>query len=103
MEPGLLVVVAPDPTRGARIADRPCLVHRPERERVLATAEQAVDLDAPAVHTVDDADVTDAAATNPTGARDDRAGSWIGRLGHHGFVHRLGVLRTIRVGEASPT
>src|ERR671919_1896013 len=57
-------ILAPHGARGAGVADEARLVHRAQRERVLATAQQAVDLDAGAVGRRQDRHVAHGAAAD---------------------------------------
>ena len=79
-------ILAPDRARRAGVADRPCFVHGPERQWVVDATEQTVDLDR-GWAARDDADVTDGAASNPTGSRDAASVvTPLDRMYSHGFA-----------------
>jgi hypothetical protein len=61
----LILVLSPDRTRRARVADGPRLIHAAERERMILATEQAVDLDSGRVAR-EDADEPDRAAADAT-------------------------------------
>src|SRR5688572_28373095 len=71
---GSVFVFPPDRARGARVADRARLIHAAERQRMVEAAEQAVDLDGRRAAR-DDADMADAASSDPTRSRDRSA--WV--------------------------
>ena len=71
-----VLVFAPDRASCACVADGSSLVHGPERQRMLRTAEQAVDLDAgwdAGWVAGNDAHMAYRAAADPTGSRDRSA------------------------------
>src|SRR5574338_1373329 len=68
----LVLVLAPHRSGGAGVADGPRLVHGAEGERMVAPAEEAVDLD-PRGFAGDDAHHADRTAPDATGPRDRSA------------------------------
>lgn len=80
---GLVFVRSPDRGGRAGVADGACLVHRPERERVFGSSQQAVDLDAGAIGAGQERDMPHATPPDSAAARswrtclclDDRHGN----------------------------
>src|SRR5919108_2948389 len=93
---GSVLVLSPHRAGRAGVADDARLVHRPQGERVVAPAEEAVHLDAPPIVAGEDADVADRAAADAAGSRDRpsllSSLHWIqrhpGDLDVHGPSHR---------------
>lgn len=81
---GLVLVRSPDGGGGAGVADRAGIIDGAERERIVAPAEEAVDLGPAPLLIGQDGDVAHAAATDPPLPGDRDPLSAIDRVERHG-------------------